>query len=184
MAWNESGNGKNPWDRGGGNAGPPDLDKIVREWQQRLSGLFGGGSRGGRQSAGGAPGGQLFGVVALLVLLAWAATGFYRVDAAERGVVTRFGAYQATTEPGLRWHLPWPFERVERVNVNEIVPFSQQTRMLTADENIIVVDMVVQYRRPDPVKYLFNVRDAEGTLRDISEARSAKWSARASSTSF
>lgn len=172
MAWNESGNGKNPWDRGGGNAGPPDLDKIVREWQQRLSGLFGGGGgRGERQTTGGAPGGRLFGGVALLVLLAaWVATGFYRVDAAERGVVTRFGAFQVATEPGLRWHLPWPFERVERININEIVPFSQQTRMLTADENIIVVDMVVQYRRPDPVKYLFNVRDPEGTMRDISES--------------
>jgi membrane protease subunit HflK len=70
----------------------------------------------------------------------------------------------------LRWHLPWPIERVERVNINEVVPFKQQTRMLTADENIVVVDLVVQYRRADPVKFLFNVRDPEATLQDVSES--------------
>jgi membrane protease subunit HflK len=104
------------------------------------------------------------------VLAVWVATGFYRVDDAERGVVTRFGKYQESTMPGLRWHLPWPIERVERVNTNEIVPFKQQTRMLTADENIVVVDLVVQYRKADPVKYLFNVRDPEATLQDVSES--------------
>lgn len=171
MAWNESGNGKNPWDRGR-NDGPPDLDKIVREWQQRLNSFLRGG-RGGSRGTGSADGqfsGPLAGIVGVIVLLIWIATGVYRVDAAERGVVTRFGAYQSSTEPGLRWHLPWPIERVERVNINEVVPFKQQTRMLTADENIVVVDLVVQYRRADPVKYLFNVRDPEATLQDISES--------------
>lgn len=171
MAWNESGNGKNPWDRGR-NDGPPDLDKIVRDWQQRLNAFLRGG-RGGPRSAvpsGGQFSGQLLVLVGLIVFLLWMATGVYRVDAAERGVVTRFGAYQSSTEPGLRWHLPWPIERVERVNINEVVPFKQQTRMLTADENIVVVDLVVQYRRADPVKYLFNVRDPEATLQDISES--------------
>ena len=171
MAWNESGNGKNPWDRGR-NDGPPDLDKIVREWQQRLNAFLRGG-RGGPRSTG--PGGNtvsgpLLGLFGILAAVIWLATGFYRVDAAERGVVTRFGQYQTSTEPGLRWHLPWPVERVERVNINEVVPFKQQTRMLTADENIVVVDLVVQYRRADPVKYLFNVRDPEGTLQDVSES--------------
>jgi membrane protease subunit HflK len=171
MAWNESGNGKNPWDRGR-NEGPPDLDRIVRAWQQRLNAFLRGG-RGGSGPAG--PAGNqvsapLLGSVGALVALIWLATGFYRVDAAERGVVTRFGQYQASTEPGLRWHLPWPIERVERVNINEVVPFKQQTRMLTADENIVVVDLVVQYRRADPVKYLFNVRDPEATLQDVSES--------------
>ena len=171
MAWNESGNGKNPWDRGR-NDGPPDLDKIVREWQQRLNAFLRGG-RGGQRSAG--PGGNarngpLIGLLGILAAVIWLATGFYRVDAAERGVVTRFGQYQTSTEPGLRWHLPWPVERVERVNINEVVPFKQQTRMLTADENIVLVDLVVQYRRADPVKYLFNVRDPEATLQDVSES--------------
>ena len=172
MAWNEPGNGKNPWDRGQGQ-GPPDLDKIIRAWQQRLVALLRGG-RGSRSSSGGQstgqPGGAAIFALAGLVLAVWVATGFYRVDDAERGVVTRFGKYQESTMPGLRWHLPWPVERVERVNINEIVPFKQQTRMLTADENIVVVDLVVQYRKADPVKYLFNVRDPEATLQDISES--------------
>lgn len=172
MAWNEPGNGKNPWDRGQGQ-GPPDLDKIIRAWQQRLVAFLRGGrtSRGGSggQSAG-QPGGAAVAALAVLVLAVWVATGFYRVDDAERGVVTRFGKYQESTLPGLRWHLPWPVERVERVNTNEIVPFKQQTRMLTADENIVVVDLVVQYRKADPVKYLFNVRDPEATLQDVSES--------------
>lgn len=171
MAWNESGNGKNPWDRGR-SEGPPDLDKIVRDWQKRLNTFLRGG-RGGSGPAG--PAGNqvsapLLGLIGVLVALIWLATGFYRVDAAERGVVTQFGLYQASTEPGLRWHLPWPIERVERVNINEVIPFKQQTRMLTADENIVVVDLVVQYRRADPVKYLFNVRDPEATLQDVSES--------------
>lgn len=171
MAWNESGNGKNPWDRGR-NDGPPDLDKIVREWQQRLNAFLRGG-KGGPRAAGPSAGqfnGPLMGILGIIAFVIWIATGVYRVDAAERGVVTRFGAYQESTEPGLRWHLPWPIERVERVNINEVVPFKQQTRMLTADENIVVVDLVVQYRRADPVKYLFNVRDPEATLQDVSES--------------
>ncbi len=171
MAWNESGNGKNPWDRGR-NEGPPDLDKIVRDWQQRLNAFLRGGRGGPRSAApsGGQVNGPLLGLLGAIVFVIWIATGVYRVDAAERGVVTRFGAYQETTEPGLRWHLPWPVERVERVNINEVVPFKQQTRMLTADENIVVVDLVVQYRRADPVKFLFNVRDPEATLQDVSES--------------
>jgi membrane protease subunit HflK len=166
MAWNESGNGRNPWDRGSGDRkGPPDLDRIVKEWQQRLGGLF----RGGR--AGPGPGGTSgFAGLAALILLGWLATGLYRVDDAERGVVLRFGKYQSTALPGLRWHIPWPVERKEIVNTSEISPFNQQTRMLTADENIVEVDLVVQYRRADPVKYLFNVRDAQSTLSDVSES--------------
>lgn len=173
MAWNESGNGKNPWDRGRKD-GPPDLDKIVREWQQRLNtflrGGRGGTSPGGGDSTVGQPGGPVVALLAVLAFLVWMLTGVYTVDEAARGVITRFGKYQETTDPGVNWHLPWPIERVERVNINEVVPFKQQTRMLTADENIIVVDLVVQYRRADPVKYLFNVRDPESTLQDVTES--------------
>jgi len=168
MAWNESGGGKNPWDRGRGQEGPPDLDKIVREWQRKLSAMLGGGKRGGSggDSASGAP---TVGLLALL-LIGWLLTGLYQVDAAERGVVQRFGAYVETTTPGLRWHLPWPFEVVDKVNVSAIEPFPQTTSMLTADENIVIVDMVVQYRKADPIAYLFGVVDPEGTLGDASES--------------
>jgi len=172
MGWNESGDGKNPWDRGR-NEGPPDLDRIVREWQQKLGALLRGGGAGRGGTEGGsapAPGGPLIAGVLAIVLLLWAATGLYRVDDAQRGVVLRFGEYQQTTMPGLRWHIPWPVEAVNLVNASSISTFSQQTRMLTADENIVIVDLVVQFRRADPVKYLFNVRDPDGSVSDASES--------------
>lgn len=171
MAWNESGNGKNPWDRGRRD-GPPDLDRVLRDLQRKLSGLLRGGrGGGGLGGAAGAPGGgSLPWLVIGVVVVGWLATGFYQVDDAGRGVVLRFGRYVETTLPGLRWHLPWPIERVERVNINEIVPFRQQFRMLTRDENIIEVDLSVQYRRADPVQYLFNVRDPDRTLEQVSES--------------
>lgn len=166
MAWNESGNGKNPWDRGRGQDGPPDLDKIVREWQQRITALFGG--RRGTDASGNSP---MFLLVLVLIVIGWAATGLYRVDDAERGVVLRFGQFQPpATMPGLRWHFPWPIEDVERVNITAVNRFSRTTRMLTADENIVVVDMVVQYLNADPIAYLFKVRDPEEVLGNISES--------------
>jgi membrane protease subunit HflK len=171
MAWNESGNGKNPWDRGRGE-GPPDLDRIVRDWQRRLSAFLRGGRGDPRQGGGGSgqPGGPAATLLVVIAVVIWLATGLYTVDEAARGVVTRFGKYLETTDPGVQWHVPWPIERVEQVNINEVVPFKQKTRMLTADEAIIDVDLVVQYRRADPVKYLFNVRDPESTLQDVTES--------------
>lgn len=170
MAWNESGNGKNPWDRGGGSSGPPDLDTIMRDWQRKLGGLFGGRSGGGDGRGSSSGNGFMITILLALVVLGWAATGWYRVEDAERGVVLRFGQYTATTQPGLRWHIPWPVESVEKVNVAEIETFPTQTRMLTQDENIVVVDLVVQFQRPDPVTYLFQVRNPEETLSDVSES--------------
>jgi membrane protease subunit HflK len=170
MAWNEPGNGKNPWDRGGGSDGPPDLDKIVRDWQRRFNSLFGGkGGRRGTEGSNG-PGGAAVAGILILIFIGWLATGLYRVNADERGIVLRFGAFSETTPPGLRWHLPWPIETVEKVGTTAVNTVRQQTRMLTADENIVVVDLVVQYINADPVGYLFNVRDPDGTLADISES--------------
>lgn len=169
MSWNESGNGKNPWDRGRGQDGPPDLDKIIRDWQKKLSALLGGGKKGSQGDGNGENAAPLIGVL-VLVLLGWGLTGLYQVDDAERGVVQRFGAYTQTTMPGLRWHLPWPVEVVDKVNISEIKPFAQATSMLTADENIVIVDMVVQYRKTDPIAYLFDVVDPESTLGDASES--------------
>lgn len=166
MAWNESGNGKNPWDRGRGQGGPPDLDKIVREWQQRIGALF-----GGRRRTDGPGNSSMFLVLLVVIAIGWAATGFYRVDEAERGIVLRFGQFQVpATMPGLRWHLPWPIEQVEKVNITAVNRFSRTTRMLTADENIVVVDMVVQYRNADPTAFLFNVREPELVLGNVSES--------------
>lgn len=170
MAWNESGNGKNPWDNGSGNDGPPDLDKIMREWQARINAMFGGGKSGKSAGQGSGAGGPIATLVLIVLAGAWAFSGFYTVDNAERGVVLRFGAFTNVTQPGLRWHIPWPIEEVLQVNVSGVKNYNQQTRMLTADENIIEVDLVVQYRNADPEEYLFNVRDADTTLNDISES--------------
>jgi len=166
MAWNEPGNGKDPWNRG--DREPNDLDQIVQNWQRRLSSLLGGAGGGGSgaRTPGGAGGYILIG----LVLIAWAATGIYRVDEAERGVVQRFGAYTDTTLPGLHWHLPFPIESVDIVNTNAVQNFPFRTEILTADEQYVFIQMVVQYRRTDPVDFSFKVVDPEATVQDVTES--------------
>lgn len=162
MAWNDPGNGKDPWKRDDDE--PNDLDQIVQNWQRRLGRLLGGG--GGRPAGAGGGGYALV----ILLLVAWAATGFYRIDEAERGVVQRFGAYTVTSLPGWHWHIPYPVETVDRVNAFAVSNYSYRTEMLTADEQYVYIDMVVQYRRTDPVKYSFEVVDPELTLQDVTES--------------
>ncbi len=163
MAWNESGNGKNPWKKDGEE--PNDLDQIVEKWQKRIGSILsGGGSGGGAASTAGGF------ILIFIVLIGWAATGLYRVDEAQRGVVQRFGAYTITTMPGLHWHIPFPIETVNLVNINEVKNFAYRTEMLTADEQYVFIDMVVQYRRTDPVKYSFEVVEPELTLQDVTES--------------
>jgi membrane protease subunit HflK len=169
MAWNEPGGNKNPWDRRPGQGGPPDLDDIVRNWQRRLAAVFGGGGGAGARTPGGRP--RLnWGAIGLLLIAVWSATGFYQVDAAERGVVTRFGRYVETTNEGLRWHWPWPVETVQIVNIAKNDSIEDKTSMLTADENLVDINMAVQFIRADPLKYVFKVREPEETLRDVSES--------------
>ena len=105
-----------------------------------------------------------------MLLVAWALTGFYRVDEAERGVVQQFGAYTVTTNPGLRWHLPFPIETVDIVNIQAVNEHPYSTEMLTADEQYVFIDLVVQYRRTDPVNYSFEVLDPDVTLHDLTES--------------
>lgn len=173
MAWNDPGRNRSPW----GNRpdkGAADLDEALRNLQRKLSGMFGGGAGDGGSDRGGTGGGAMrgFGVgtVAVVLVAIWAATGLYKVDAAERAVVTRFGQYVATTEPGLRWHMPWPIETRQIVNVESVEGFSDQTRMLTSDENLVDINIAVQYRRAEPVAYAFNVREPEATLGEVSES--------------
>jgi len=163
MANNDSGNGHDPWKRSGDE--PNDLDQIVQDWQKRFSRILGGAGGGG--SGGGGGGGY---VLIVMLLIAWGLTGFYRVDEAERGVVQRFGAYTETSNPGLRWHLPFPIEAVDMVNIQEVNDYNFSTEMLTADEQYIFIDIVVQYRRTDPVLYSFEVVDPEITLQDVTES--------------
>ena len=161
MALNEPGNGEDPWRKDKDE--PNDLDQIVRDWQRRFGSILGGGGGGG---AGGS------GSYALIVMLliAWGLSGFYRVDEAERGVVQRFGAFTSEAMPGLRWHLPFPIEYVDIVNVQEVNDYNFSTEMLTADEQYVLIEIVVQYRREFPVDYSFEVEDPELTLNNVTES--------------
>ena len=163
MAWDDQGNGKSPWDPNKGQ--PPDLDQIVEEWQKRFNRLFGMKTSGSGKRRKKPP----VLLIGLMILFVWVLSGLYQIDDSERGIELRFGQYTQTTMPGLKWHIPWPIESVEVVNVNVVNRFKQQTTMLTSDENIVVVDLVVQYRRADAVDYLFNVRDADESLSEVSE---------------
>jgi len=169
MAWNEPGKGGNPWNTGGRGDGPPDLDKLARDLQKRLFGLFGSG-RGGRGGGSASASGALFGLVFAAALVLWALSGFYQVGAAERGVILQFGKYHDTTMPGLHWHIPWPVQTLEKVNVAGVESFRHSTRMLTADENIVSINIVVQYRRNDAKAYLFHIREPEETLGEVTES--------------
>ncbi len=161
MAWNEPGNGKDPWNKEGEK--PNDLDKIVQNWQRRLSGILGGGGGKGAGSSGSY-------ILVVLLVVAWGLTGLYRVDEAERGIVQRFGAYTKTTMPGLHWHYPYPVEVVDIVNTSAVDNYPFRTEILTADEQYVFIQMVVQYRRTDPVKYSFEVVEPELTLQDVTES--------------
>lgn len=173
MAWNEPGGNpgkRNPWGSNKPEQGPPDLDEVIRNLQRRLSALFGGGT-GGRIT-GGSASGRGFGLGTILLALAtiWAFTGLYRVDAAERGIILRFGRHVDTTLPGLHWHMPWPIETKQIVNTAAIDSFTEQTRMLTSDENLVDINMEVQYRRANALDYAFNVFKPEDTLKEVSES--------------
>jgi membrane protease subunit HflK len=168
MAWDD-GNKKDPW-KSRDNQGPADLDAIVKDLQRKLSGFFGGGKRGGD---GQGPGlGSKIGMgfvafVAVVAIGAWSATGFYIVDEAERAIVLRFGKFVDITQPGLRWHLPWPIETRVAINTEETITWDYQGSMLTRDENIVDINLIVQYRRTDPEAFLFSIRDPEETLQDV-----------------
>ncbi len=177
MSWNEPGNKNNdPWGGGGGNRGdqgPPDLDEVIKKFTGRLKGLFGGKGDGGGSGDGGGGGGVPAGLLSGLVLLAvvvWAAMGFYTVDEAERGVVMRFGELQeAEVMPGLRWNPPL-IDTVQKVNVSQVNTSSYANDMLTADENIVHVEISVQYIIQDPVRYVIQVRDPRGGLNQAVES--------------
>ena len=182
MAWNDPqwGNRDNRK-----NSGPPDLDEIWRKFNQKLNGMFGGKPGGGDEGGGPAAnlhgGGNLIGILALIAVLVWLASGFYIVDTGQRGVVLRFGKYIETTEPGPRWHLPWPIESREVVNVDQVRTVEigyrnnvkskvlKESLMLTDDENIIDLQFAVQYILKDPKDFLFVNRAPEDTVLQVAE---------------
>jgi modulator of FtsH protease HflK len=175
MAWHESGGNsggkRNPWGSNKPDQGPPDLDEVVRNLQRRLASLFGGSAsgRGGLGTAGQGRG-MSFGMIMLVLVVIWGLTGFYQVDAAERGIVYRFGRQVDLTMPGPRWHLPWPIESKQVVNIQTIGSFTEQTRMLTSDENLVDINLEVQFRRAKPLDYAFNVMNPEDTLKEVGES--------------
>ncbi|MDH3560204.1 MAG: FtsH protease activity modulator HflK [Gammaproteobacteria bacterium] len=165
MAWNEPGDDKrDPWGGRGGSAGPPDLDDIVRKLRDRMNRLF--GSRGGGR--GTVPSISL-GLVAVLLLVVWALSGIYIIQPAERGVVLRLGKYNAITGPGPHWYMRF-IESVEKVDVDNVRTVSHRAKILTRDENIIQVELAVQYQVKDARDYLFQVRDPDYTLQEATES--------------
>ena len=183
MSLNDNGWGKGP---GGNKGGPPDLEELWRDFNRRLSGLFGRGGNGGQ--GGGSPpsisprqfGGGI-GLLAMLVAVVWLASGFYIVDASQRGVVLQFGRYKETTDPGLRWRLPWPIQSHEVVNLSGVRTVEvgyrgseknkvlKEALMLTDDENIVSVQFAVQYLLKDPKNYIFKNKRPEETVVQAAE---------------
>jgi membrane protease subunit HflK len=155
--------------------------------QDKLGSLFGGGRRGGA-GGGGVSGKGLagFGLIAGIAFIIWLFSGIYIVDAGTRGVVMRFGAYTEATMPGPHWHIPYPIEQVEIVNVEQRrfveigyrsgaggqagLTVEREALMLTKDENIVNVQLAVQYQVEDPRKYLFNVRQPDAVLKQVAES--------------
>ncbi|MGR0186315.1 FtsH protease activity modulator HflK [Azospirillum aestuarii] len=182
------GGGQNPWGRppggggsggggGGGGPQPPDLEDLLRRGQDRLKRVMPGGVGSGRGIA----------LVVGLLAVVWLASGIYRVEADEQGVVLRFGQWVRTEQPGLRYHMPSPIEtvlmpKVTRVNRIEVgyrsagdgrrgdrdVP--DESLMLTGDENIIDIDFTVFWVIKDAGEYLFKIRDPEATVKKAAES--------------
>ena len=182
------GNGGGPWGRGPGNGGGnnngPDIEDLIRRSQDKLRKAMPGGAGLGNL------GGKGLLLLVALGVAGWAATGIYRVQPDQQGVVLRFGQWVDTTKPGLRYHLPYPMESVLLPQVTKInqlqlgfravgdsrfernsgrdVP--EESRMLTGDENIVEADFTVFWQIKDAGKYLFNIRDPEGTVKVAAES--------------
>lgn len=180
------------WGRKKGGPGPPDLDEMLRNVTKKINDLFGQKRRGNNGSSGGdgAGGGNLkrfasglsLGVILGALILLWLASSFYIVNEGYRGVVLRLGKYSETTQAGLRWHLPYPIETVEKVNVSQVrtVEIGYRTTvtnkvlkealMITDDENIIDIQFAVQYILKNPEDYLFNNRNPDLAVLQVAES--------------
>jgi len=183
------------WGRKKDGSGPPDLDEMLRNVNKKLNDLFGGNKKrtssnnsGDGDSGGGGDnfkrlgGGLSVGVLLVILLMLWMASGFYIVNEGQRGVVLRFGQYSETTPAGLSWHLPYPAETVELVNVSQVRTIEigyrknvsskvlKESLMLTDDENIIDIQFAVQYILKNPQEYLFNNRSPDEAVLQVAES--------------
>ena len=163
MAWNEPGNNdKDPWkNKGGKNQGPPDLDELLNDLGKKVTGIF-----GGKTTKGGS--GKSFSSIGLSILLTVAAvvyafSGFYTIKEAEKGIVLRFGEYAGTVDPGINWK--WTFiDRIIPVDMQSTREMPSSGFMLTQDENVVNVEMQIQYRVVNARNYVFSVTNAEDSL--------------------
>lgn len=162
MAWNEpGGNNNDPWkNRGGKEQGPPDIDDVLKN-------LFGKFGKNGNGSSGSSSGPNLSGkalaLIAGLALLIYAASGIYTIKEAERGVILRFGEFHGLAQPGLQWRLRF-IDEVTPINIQTVRTLSSSGSMLTEDENVVSVEMEVQFRIVDPVQWLYAVVSPETTM--------------------
>ena len=199
MPWNNQGGGNNgggpwgqggggggsgsggggPWGQGGGGSQPPqDIDAIIRQGREAWRRMMPGG---------GASSGRTLTLLVLVFGLIWAATGFYRVNPQQQGVVLRFGEWVRTSPPGLHYHLPFPIESVltpEVTSDNRIEigfrdvsgnsssrrDIADESQMITGDENIVDIDFVVFWRIADAGQYLFNLAEPDQTIKVTAEA--------------
>lgn len=179
MAWNEpGGNGSNgskdPWGNKGGNDGPPDLDEVFKKLNEKVTSLF-GGKKGGRSGGGKSSGDNAKGIgfIATILVVLWALSGIYIIDEGREGVVLRFGGFDRITQPGPHWY-PRFVETVEIVDVERVRSINlggttHESLMLTKDENIVDIQFAVQYKVSNSKDYIFNVRDPDTTLRQVTE---------------
>ena len=173
MAWNEPGNeSRDPWDKKQRNQGPPDLDEVARQLQEKFSRLFGGkkpdkanGGNGDKRPSSG----PVFALATIVGAAFLAYQSFYTIQPAERGVVQRFGAYHSVTAPGPHFKVPF-IDTVETVNVDQVNKFVHSAQMLTKDENIADVRVEVQFRIQDAPDYLFQDANPNGTIRGAVES--------------
>ena len=174
--------GKKPAD------GPPDLDQLWRDFNQRLNRLFNkqGGGQGGDGGGLGMPGGARgagigAGVIGVVILFLWLVSGFFIVQEGQTGVVLSFGKYSHSTPPGFNWRWPYPVQAHEVVNLSQVRTvevgyrsnvrnkMARESLMLTDDENIIDIQFAVQYRLKDASQWVFNNRDQEETVKQVAE---------------
>jgi membrane protease subunit HflK len=177
------------------NDGPPDLDELWRDFNRKLSGLFGGKGGGGRPGRGGGGGGgdgPSFqpdmksagigaGLVAAVAGLLWLGSGFFIVQEGHQAVVMTFGKYAYTADAGFRWRLPYPVQAHEMVAVTQLqsvevgranvaqITGLRDSSMLTQDENIVDLRFTVQYRRANAHDYIFNNRDPDAAVIQAAE---------------
>jgi membrane protease subunit HflK len=172
------------WGKRKGNSSPPDLDDVLRNISKRINELFGRKGGGDDGPEGESPkkqsGGNII-VIIVLLSIVWAASGLYIVDEGQRGVVLRFGKHVDTTQAGLNWHIPYPIEKVENVNVSQVRTIEigyrnnvrskvlKESLMLTDDENIIDIQFAVQYILNNPENFLFNNREPDNAVLQIAE---------------